>query len=482
LVIENNRVADGDGLIAYAATSPGDSNVTIRNNVLRDYNHGLVIGVGDTNCTLSNIVIHGNDLDYSSTWDCPGDTQIHLDAIIIFNNNFDITSQINGFRIFNNNFGPHVGTRTTAAIFTDLANTALQLTNYYIYNNVFQCQAGNSWGNGFVVGGGKNSHIFNNTFIGVIVSSTEYYGGGITLGLENSTLKNNILWSGSGLNVTGHTTDNVAQSSTGAATEAVLNNYFSTIYSDYNIIVGVSPTFQVILYNDTTHLMQWLGGIITGTSNWQTWYNNDRGMTVPIWNTTHADPHSTTTAPTFNPGTFVPSASDTAAKGKGVNLTALFTEMGVPAVDYNGNPRPATGPWTIGAFEAGGADTTPPTVSTAAINTAGSQLTMTLSETGQIGAGGSGGLTLSATGGAVTPSFVSIASTVVTYNLSRTVNAGETVTRSYVQPGNGIEDVAGNDLASFSAQVVTNSSTAGGGGGGSMTINNVQVQNLRISP
>jgi hypothetical protein len=67
-------------------------------------------------------------------------------------------------------------------------------------------------------------------------------------------------------------------------------------------------------------------------------------------------------------------------------------------------------------------------------------------------------------GGAVTASYSSgSGSNTFTYNLSRTVNSGETGTASYTQPGNGIEDTAGNDLASFSSQAVTNNSTQSGG-------------------
>ena len=74
-------------------------------------------------------------------------------------------------------------------------------------------------------------------------------------------------------------------------------------------------------------------------------------MATPIWNTAHADPHSTSLTPTFVSSTYVPISSDTVARGKGTNLTAVFAEMGVPATDYYGNPRPTSGNWTIGAFE-----------------------------------------------------------------------------------------------------------------------------------
>ena len=47
----------------------------------------------------------------------------------------------------------------------------------------------------------------------------------------------------------------------------------------------------------------------------------------------------------------------------GVNLTSLCTGLLKPLCsDLNGDPRPATGNWDAGAFQAVSTDTTPPTV------------------------------------------------------------------------------------------------------------------------
>lgn len=359
IVIEGNNVSDGDGLIGYAATTDA-SNIYIRNNVLRDYNHGITIGVGDSNCTLTNIVISGNDLDHSDTWDCPN-SQIHLDAIIILNNGYNATSVIDGFRICGNHFGPHVGTFSTAAVFNSMQGQSIQSKNWYIYNNLFECQANNAWGNGFITCSGTNLRIFNNSMMGTTAGGRNF-GGGVQFGGTNALLKNNIIQSG--ISVFGATTDTVAQSSNGISTASVLNAYFGTVYSDHNIIFGTDPTFGAVLWTYQPAGTQWLGGSLNGLHAWQTWYDNNRSMQVPIWNKVHADPRSSTTVPRFVPGTFVPVSDDTAARGKGENLRALFAELGLPATDYNGNPRPATGPWTIGAFEsaATGADMVNPAV------------------------------------------------------------------------------------------------------------------------
>ncbi len=115
----------------------------------------------------------------------------------------------------------------------------------------------------------------------------------------------------------------------------------------------------------------------------------------------------------------------------------------------------------IWAQEAGPGDVTAPTVTSATINTAGTTITFALDESVVFGAGGNGGFTLSLSGGAVTATYSSGSGTTsLVYSLSRTVYSGETGTHSYTQPGNGVEDGAGNDLATYSGATVTNNSTA----------------------
>jgi hypothetical protein len=105
-------------------------------------------------------------------------------------------------------------------------------------------------------------------------------------------------------------------------------------------------------------------------------------------------------------------------------------------------------------------DATVPVVASAAINIAGNQLTLTLTENAAIGAGGNGGVTLTSDGAAVTATYDSISTTDVIYDLSRTVASSETITVDYVQPGAGITDTVGNEVASFSGLSVTNNANA----------------------
>jgi hypothetical protein len=101
-------------------------------------------------------------------------------------------------------------------------------------------------------------------------------------------------------------------------------------------------------------------------------------------------------------------------------------------------------------------DSLAPTVSSRTIPSAGTTFTMVLSEPVQM----AGAVpTLSSSGGPVTLSGCVAATNTITCNTSRQVLGVETLTARYTQPGNGIEDLVGNDLVSFSNQAVTNSSS-----------------------
>jgi hypothetical protein len=103
-------------------------------------------------------------------------------------------------------------------------------------------------------------------------------------------------------------------------------------------------------------------------------------------------------------------------------------------------------------------DTVSPTVSSAAINAAGTTLTVGFSEAVVLN-GALPALTSDRT--AVTLSSPSSGSaTSHTWSISRAIANGEVLYLDYAQPGDGIEDAAGNDLLSFSGRAVTNGSTA----------------------
>lgn len=148
--------------------------------------------------------------------------------------------------------------------------------------------------------------------------------------------------------------------------------------------------------------------------------------------------------------------SGSPAIDSGLDLSASFT------TDILGNTRST---WDIGAYEYGASgDTTAPTITTATVGTTGTTLTLAMSEA--VTVNNPSGFTLTMSGGACTLAYVSGSGTSsLVYNITnRTVDKDETGTGdnglAYTTVANGIEDSAGNDLASISGTMdVTNSST-----------------------
>lgn len=131
---------------------------------------------------------------------------------------------------------------------------------------------------------------------------------------------------------------------------------------------------------------------------------------------------------------------------------------GVTSFDVRVND--GTGWGTVGT-QTTAPDTTAPTISSATIESNGTSLTLVFSEPVRVGSGGSGGFTFSVSGGAATATYSSGSGfDTLTYTLSRTISNTETLAKiNYSQPGNGIEDAAGNDLSTFVNFSVTNNST-----------------------
>ena len=139
--------------------------------------------------------------------------------------------------------------------------------------------------------------------------------------------------------------------------------------------------------------------------------------------------------------------------------------MGGAAAHNSGYIITADGGFVIGgaaSISATPADVTAPTFQSATIATNGTTLTINFDENVYVGSGGSGGFDVDASVGGdnITCTYSSgSGSTALVYTLGTTVNSGETCNLDYTQPGNGIEDEAGNDLATFSNESITNNST-----------------------
>jgi hypothetical protein len=145
--------------------------------------------------------------------------------------------------------------------------------------------------------------------------------------------------------------------------------------------------------------------------------------------------------------------SSSPAIDKGVSLSAIFT------TDYAGNVRGEV--WDVGAYEYDAEpDTTPPTISSATVETDGDTLTIVFDEVVTVNT--STGFTLNLSGGAAGLTYTSGSGTnTLVYAITgRNIDTAETGTLDYATVANGIEDAAGNDLASTGEtdEAVTNDS------------------------
>jgi uncharacterized repeat protein (TIGR02059 family) len=116
------------------------------------------------------------------------------------------------------------------------------------------------------------------------------------------------------------------------------------------------------------------------------------------------------------------------------------------------------------AISSSALDTTAPTISSAVLNSAGTQITLTYNETLSATTAATSAFTISDSGTAVSVSSVTASGFTITLALASTINIGRVVTLSYTDPtgsddANAIQDSLGNDSISLSSRSVTNNST-----------------------
>ena len=108
-----------------------------------------------------------------------------------------------------------------------------------------------------------------------------------------------------------------------------------------------------------------------------------------------------------------------------------------------------------------GEDTTAPTFSAAAVNSAGTQVIVGFSEVLSASAPSAGDFSLGVNGASRTPTALTIAGSTVVLTTSPAITAGQTVTFSYTDPtagndANAIQDSSGNDASSIATSSVSN--------------------------
>ena len=267
-------------------------NFQVYSNSIYGCNHSVTVGSANCAFCMTGIYIHHNLIDGNYLWDESADNY-HHNGIFVYGGCGD--NYLTNIYIYNNKIGPMIGVNNTGHIFVDM-QTALGAINVFVYNNVLWTTNGavDAPKNGFIVAGGMNCYIFNNS-----IEGGNAYGNGIMTGGSNVFLLNNIVrdcsipvWLNSGTAVT-----------------ACNSNIYS--YKSLNPV--------------------WLGSQIS-FAQWQA-----KGL----------DTRSSTNDPRFMNISIgdLRLQSNSPAIGAGMNLSGYF------ATDFSGNARPTTGAWDIGACQ-----------------------------------------------------------------------------------------------------------------------------------
>jgi hypothetical protein len=323
LHIHNNTFQEMLWATDIGDSSPNSStDIQIYNNEFFHFDHNAM---GNS---VSNSTFHDNHLHDMSNWDTGNTDAYHHDGLHVFS---EPGQTINGITEYNNLFDGDVGFNTTSWMYNE--DNGGTFENLAEFNNVFFmtgafnntneqryscCGVLMAWGNADSFG--SNAILVNNTVFG-----PGYYSGagsGALLEMEhNARFQNNLV--DNGQNVFG-----VASGTTFIA-GGLSNNAYEDAGTDHGTGGGAN-TFS------------WNGSQF---SDWATW-KADSGETGSVFNTNAL----------FNLDSLGRPGTGSTVINAGANLTSLCSTsvnaMRLTALcsDANGNPRPATGPWTIGAY------------------------------------------------------------------------------------------------------------------------------------
>jgi Legume lectin domain len=298
----------------WAITGPGN-NSTIENSNFYNIDHGIADGAAGT---LTGLSIHDNHFHDFANWDTSSDTY-HHDGIHLWGHVTNGTpNNVTNCVLYNNTLDGDPGTNHTAFIYLEDS-----IQNVTVFNNSFiepstsnmtaLWLAGRTTSNPLASG----NAVYNNYVQGGGVRTS---GAGILSDNQNNyTQLNNIVIGGeSDLGLNGGT--------------------LSSSGIDYNLYDD--------LYTDTNH------------SDTDVWGSNGKTyFALATWQgACNCDHHSlaVTLANMKLSSTGVPQTGSPAI-GLGINLTNIATGTLAPlARDKNGVARPATGAWTVGAYESQG--------------------------------------------------------------------------------------------------------------------------------
>ena len=349
LTVSNCVLGEAANGIAVTYNAVLTSNLTVIDCVLTNFNHGFTLGVGGVaSPVFDNLIIRSNVFDGGDMFEsADGGPELgfHRNPIFLFNESSDGLGCISNIEISCNfiRMGAHPksGTAGTAAMFFDLYRND-QSAHVRVFNNISTLvwPLNYSGGGGYFQGGGTDVLLANNT--AVAWSGSGNYGtGAFTLSGTNGLAYNNILVSKSGAEMyTFAYTSGAGNSATNYAFTAQVNSGLQFDYNIYNGQSGASEFAVIIFSLDGGGV--WYESLVDTLGEWQTWWSP-------------RDAHSLTNTVQLA-ANFAPLTNDVVAIGNGTNLTAFAIADNLPGLtkDFSGNPRPATGNWTIGAYEVTG--------------------------------------------------------------------------------------------------------------------------------
>jgi len=300
IVITNCVVHDmlhGIFFVIYA----GCSNLVASHCTAYNCNWGIACGDANGSATLDGLTVEHCHVYNWQNWTDNADND-HNNGIFLFQN----YGTMNNLKVNANYVGPGYSTHNTAGVYIS-ANSGL--TGVIVCNNIFDASDGTSPAYGQInittpING--TNYVVNNTFVGA---------NGLTCALGN------------GKSSTYYASFNNEFVNNTYAIEDIYNSQH-TLISDYNHYSASS--------------LYWIssGGSLSELS-------------FLLLQAAGYDPHSSVNSLDNLNGSYVPQVSSSLI-GAGINLTSL----GI-TTDYAGNPRPATGAWTIGAYVAANTNLVP---------------------------------------------------------------------------------------------------------------------------
>jgi hypothetical protein len=321
VTISGNVIHDVRWAVTANYASGGTaSGYVVKNNTFYNIDHGTYMGDNNGNSINNSPIVSGNICHDTSNWDDANDS-FHHDCLHI--STAHAGSLINGPLIYNNYFYGEPGKDANTFIYIagDTDGPNLDITGGYIFNNVLDnTSTVNAVANGYLLDLGQDNFVFNNTLIGYQNSNN----GGVPLQVGDGGagggdyIYNNILSTGS---------QGIYFHETGTAAAMDYNVYYN--------LATLGRTDNSKNFYDSL-------------SDWQSC--NTTALGCPAVH----DRNSVVANPLLNPGSNPPFqllSSSSSAWQKGMNLSAYCATVPAACFDKAGVPRPAVGPWDIGAYE-----------------------------------------------------------------------------------------------------------------------------------